>query len=272
MRCSSALIWRNAAVGLADMAIVNVQTYLLVLARIGGVFGFAPVFGSYNVPLQVKAGISAVLALVTFPLVQAPSAGYPGEIVPYAVCVGREILVGAIIGYVASLFMVAVQLAGQLVDIQIGFGLVNVVDPVANRQVTVMGQFQYLLAMLLFLVFNGHHMVLAGLVESYAVVPISGFTLTAKLQAGVVRMFCNTVVVAFKIAAPVTCTLLLTDVVMAVLARTVPQMNIFIVGFPLKIGVGLLTLVVALPLFVLILRGTFSGFERDILALFGGVR
>ncbi|MDI6638752.1 MAG: flagellar biosynthetic protein FliR, partial [Bacillota bacterium] len=73
-------------------------------------------------------------------------------------------------------------------------------------------------------------------------------------------------------AAPVTCTLLLADVVMAVLARTVPQMNVFIVGFPLKIGVGLLTLLVALPLFVLILKGTFSGLERDILALFGGVR
>ncbi|MBC7084093.1 MAG: flagellar type III secretion system protein FliR [Firmicutes bacterium] len=271
-RRESAVIRRNASVELVDTAITNMQTYLLVLARIGGVFGFAPVFGSYNVPLQVKAGMSAALALVTFPLVQAPPTGYPGDIVSYAVCVGREILVGAIIGYVASLFMVAVQLAGQLVDIQIGFGLVNVVDPVANRQVTVMGQFQYLLAMLLFLVFNGHHMVLAGLVESYAVVPISGFTLTAKLQAGVVRLFCNTVVVAFKIAAPVTCTLLLADVVMAVLARTVPQMNVFIVGFPLKIGVGLLTLLVALPLFVLILKGMFSGLERDILALFGGVR
>jgi len=259
-------------VGFVDAALTNVQTYLLVLARIGGMFGFAPVFGSHNVPLQVKAGISMVLALVVFPLVQAPAGGYPGEVVPYAVCVGREILVGVIIGYVAALFLVAVQLAGQLVDIQIGFGLVNVVDPVANRQVTVIGQFQYLLAMLLFLVFNGHHMVLLGLVESYGVVPISGFTLAGKLQAGVVRLFCNTVVVAFKIAAPVTCTLLLADVIMAVLARTVPQMNIFIVGFPLKIGVGLLTLVIALPLFVLILRGTFSGLERDILAVFGGVR
>ncbi|MGE5588738.1 MAG: flagellar biosynthetic protein FliR [Clostridia bacterium] len=258
--------------GVVDSAITGVQTYLLVLARIGGVFGFAPIFGSYNVPLQVKAGLSAVLGLVTFPLVQAPPAGYPADIAAYAACVGREILVGAVMGYVASLFMVAVQLAGQLVDIQIGFGLVNVVDPVANRQVTVMGQFQYLLAMLLFLVFNGHHAVLAGLVESYAVVPISGFALTARLEAGVVRLFCDTLVVAFKIAAPVTCTLFLTDLVMAVLARTVPQMNIFIVGFPLKIGVGLLTVVVALPLFVMVLRGTFSGLERDILAVFGGAR
>lgn len=255
-----------------DAAVTNVQTYLLVLARIGGVFGFAPVFGSRNVPLQVKAGLSALFALVTFPLVQAPAAGYPADVVAYAVCVGREILVGAVTGYVASLVMVGVQLAGQLVDIQVGFGLVNVVDPVANTQVTVMGQFQYLLAMLLFLVFNGHHMVVSGLVESYAVVPISGFTLTARLEGGVIRLFCDTLVVALKIAAPVTCTLLLTDVVMAMLARTVPQMNIFIVGFPLKIGVGLLTLVVALPLFVLVVRGSFSGLERSILGVLGGGR
>lgn len=257
---------------LVDVAMVEVQTYLLVLARIGGMFGFAPIFGSYNVPLQVKAGISAVIAFVIFPLVSAPAGGYPGEIVPYAVCIGREILVGAIIGYVGSLLLVAVQLAGQLVDIQIGFGLVNVVDPVANRQVTVIGQFQYLLAVLLLLVFNGHHLLLAGLVESYGVVPIAGFALTSRPQVGVVRLFCNTAAVAFKIAAPVTCTLLLADVAMAVLARTVPQVNIFIVGFPMKIGVGLLTLAVAIPVFAIILQGSLSGLGRDILALLRGVR
>ncbi len=255
-----------------DGALVELETYLLVLARTGGMFGLAPIFGSHNVPLQVKAGISAILAFVIFPFVRPPAGGYPAEIVPYALCVGREILAGAVIGYVGSLLLVAVQLAGQFADIQIGFGLVNVVDPVANRQVTVIGQFQYLVAVLLMLALNGHHLLLAGLVDSYRVVPVAGFALTSRLEAGLVRLFCEATVVAFKIAAPVTCTLLLADAAMAVLARAVPQVNIFIVGFPLKIGVGLATIVVALPVFVIVFQRSLAALGRDILSVLGGVR
>ncbi len=252
--------------------VTQVQTYLLVLARMGGMFGFAPIFGSYSVPLPVKAGICAVLAFLVFPLVAPPVGGYPADIVAYGVFVGREVLVGAIIGYAGALFLVAAQLAGQLADMQIGFGFVNVVDPMSSRQVTVMGQVHYLLAVLLFLLFNGHHLLIKGIFDSYGLVPISSFALTPRLEAGLVRLFCDTAVVALRIAAPAVCTLFLADVVMALLSRAVPQINVFIAGFPVKVAVGLATLAVAMPAFAMLVRASVSGLDREILSLFGGGR
>jgi flagellar biosynthetic protein FliR len=256
----------------AGQALLEIQTYLMVLARIGGLFGFAPVFGSQNIPRQAKIALSLVLALVIFPGVSLPATGYPENLIGYTLCIGREIIVGIVIGYVAALITVSVQLAGQLIDMQIGFGLVNVLDPVSGRQVTVIGQLQYIVAILLFLGTNSHHILLTAILESYRLVPVAEFTLSAAFHTGIVALFRNMFSLAFKIAAPVTCALLLTDVVMAILARAVPQMNIFIVGFPLKILAGLLVLAMAIPAFAGLLRGSFCGLERDIVLVLRGAR
>lgn len=258
--------------GITGQALMEVQTYLMVLARIGGMFGFAPVFGSHNIPKQAKAALSLVLALVIFPGVSAPPGGYPENLISYALCIGKEIGVGIVIGYVAALITVSVQLAGHLIDMQIGFGLVNIVDPISGRQITVIGQFQYIIAILLFLGTNSHHVLLTAVRESYHLVPIAEFTLSKACQTGIIALFRNMFSLAFRIAAPVTCALLLTDVVMAVLARAVPQMNVFIVGFPLKIASGLLVLAITIPVFAGLLRGSFHELEQSIALVLRGAR
>jgi len=263
---------RGKSMSIANQALIKLETYLMVLARIGGMFGFAPVFGSHNVPRQVKAALSLILALVIFPGVSLPIGGYPENLTGYALYIGKEILVGIVIGYVAALITVSVQLAGHLMDMQIGFGLVNIVDPISSRQITVIGQLQYIVAILLFLGTNSHHVLLTAIAESYHLVPIGEFTLGAARHMGIVSLFGNMFSLAFRIAAPVTSALLLTDVMMAVLARAVPQMNIFVVGFPLKIFVGLLVLAVAIPTFFGLLRGSFQGLERDIALVLRGAR
>ena len=257
---------------IASQALIEVEIYLMVLARIGGMFGFAPLFGSQNIPRQVKAALSIVLALVIFPVVSLPAGGYPGNLIGYALCIGKEIPVGIIIGYVAALITVSVQLAGHLIDMQIGFGLVNIVDPISGRQITVIGQLQYIIAMLIFLGTNSHHVLLTAIAESYRLVPIAEFALSDACQTGIIMLFRDMFSLAIRIAAPVTCALLLTDVVMAMLARAVPQMNVFIVGFPLKILAGLLVLAMALPTFAGLLRGSFQGLDRDIVLVLRGVR
>ena len=257
---------------ITNQVLVDVQTYVMVLARIGGMFGFAPVFGSQNIPRQVKAAFSLILALVIFPGVSLPAGVYLENIPGYALCVGKEILVGIIIGYVAALITASVQLAGHLVDMQIGFGLVNIVDPVSGRQITVIGQLQYIVAVLLFLGTNSHHVLLTAVAESYRLVPVAEFALSDACRAGIMALFRDMFSLAFRIAAPVTCALLLTDVVMAVLARAVPQMNIFIVGFPLKILAGLAILAIAFPAFAGLLRGSFEGLGRDIVLVLRGAR
>ena len=255
---------------IVDLSSIEIQTYLMVLARIGGMFGVAPVFGSNNIPRQAKAAMSLVLALVIFPGISKPPSGYPNDLISYAVFIGKEIGVGLIIGFIASLITSSVQIAGQLIDMQIGFGMVNIVDPVSGMQVTVIGQFQYIIAILLFLGTNSHHILLKAIGESYRLVPISGLSLNKACQIGVVGLFKEMFSLAFRIAAPITCALLLTDVVMAVLARAVPQMNVFIVGFPLKIASGLLILAITIPVFASLLKGSFHKLESGIAFILRG--
>ncbi|NPV53679.1 MAG: flagellar type III secretion system protein FliR [Firmicutes bacterium] len=274
---------------LTGWTLAQLQTFLLIVARVGGVFAFAPVFSGYNIPVQVKAALCFAISLIALPVVGAGVAaagGYPADIIAYSLIVIREILVGLAMGYAASLFLVAVQFAGSFIDLQMGFAFVNIVDPMANRQITVIGQFEYLLAMLLFLVLNGHHWLISAVVKSYNVVPLAGGVGAAGaasgqlavgqifpvgiIQPGLVRLFCDITAIGFKIAAPITVTLLLADIAMGVVARTVPQMNVFIIGFPLKIAVGFIIMIVSLPVFVAILREIFSGLESELLLLLHG--
>ncbi|HHV61053.1 MAG TPA: flagellar type III secretion system protein FliR [Firmicutes bacterium] len=270
---------------LTGWTLTQLQTFLLIVARVGGVFAFAPVFSGYNIPVQVKAALCFAISLIALPVVGAGVAaeGYPANIIAYSLIVIKEILVGLAMGYAASLFLVAVQFAGSLIDLQMGFAFVNIVDPMANRQITVIGQFEYLLAMLLFLILNGHHWLISAVVKSYNVVPLVGAAGAAGsrlaagqvfpvgiVQPGLVRLFCDITAIGFKIAAPITVTLLLTDIALGIVARTVPQMNVFIVGFPLKIAVGFIIMIVSLPVFVAILREIFSGLESELLLLLRG--
>ena len=257
---------------IAAQALIQLQMYLMVLARIGGVFGFAPVFGSHNIPRQAKIALSLVLALVIFPGIPLSPGDHWNSLPSYAFCIGKEIVVGVIIGYVAALITTAMQLAGQFIDMQIGFGLVNIVDPVSGTQVTVIGQLHYIIAILLFLKTNSHHLLLTAVSESYQLVPVDGSFLGEICQSGLVALFGKMFSLAFKIAAPVTCALLLTDIVLAVMARAVPQMNVFIVGFPLKIFAGLFILAVTIPAVIGILGQSFHGLGQSIALILGSVR
>ncbi|NTW15965.1 MAG: flagellar biosynthetic protein FliR, partial [Syntrophaceae bacterium] len=160
-----------------------------------------------------------------------------------------------------------IQLAGQLIGFQMGFSIVNVIDPVNNEQVSIIAQFQYLIAMLVFLIMNGHHIFLYAIAESFRIIPPLGFHFSGELMQSVVVFVKNMLEVAIKTGAPIIAVLLFTSVGMGLIARTVPQINIFIVGFPLQIAIGLVSLGVTLPIFLRVLGGYFSHLEVEIISL-----
>ncbi len=145
-------------------------------------------------------------------------------------------------------------------DMQMGFGIVNVVDPVSGTQIPLMGNLTQTLALLMYLGFNGHHYLLQAIVQSYQMVPVLGFQINNHffelLMAIAVQMF----VIAVKIAAPIIIAILVADIAMGFIARTVPQMNVFIVGLPLKILVGLLSLTIMMPVYLWIFNVLFARF------------
>ena len=152
-----------------------------------------------------------------------------------------------IIGFICFLYFNALYLAGSVIDTQIGFGMVNVLDPQINSQIPIMGNFYNLLITLIFLAVNGHHLIIRGLVYSFELLPI-GFTYTLgeDFIIKVIAIMTETFVLAFRFSAPILAIIFLTNVLLGILARTMPQMNVFIVGLPLKLIVGIVTAIITL--------------------------
>ncbi len=254
------------------MALLNlpfnqVQAAVLVFIRIGAILVTAPLFGSRSVPAKVKVGLSFLLAVIIFPFVPVQEGDYTGSVLSLGIAMTGEILVGVIIGFTARLLFAAVQLAGQLVGFQMGFGIVNVIDPQTSTQVSIIAQFQNIITLLTFLTLNAHLWFVLAIAKSFEVVPLLSFSFNNSLMEALLHLSCDMFVIAAKVAAPIIAILLFTSVALGLIARTVPQMNIFIVGFPLKLAIGLMGVGLSLPLLSTLLRNLFQGMGEDIMVL-----
>ena len=250
---------------LFGFGIREIATFLLVLTRVGGIFTTAPVFGNVNVAPMVRVGIATCLAFVFLPIAQYDVSHL--ALLPFALAVVKEAMVGIAMGFLASLVFAAIQMAGAFVDLQVGFGFANVVDPMIKQRNAVIGQLQNLAATLLFLALNGHHLMLRGLADSFSVLPLGQATFSADIAGGVMHTFAVIFLAALKIGAPVVGAIFLTDVSLGILARTVPQLNVFVVGFPAKLTVGLFTVLAVMPVAFAVMAGLFSGLHSDLMAL-----
>ena len=143
-------------------------------------------------------------------------------------------------------------------DMQVGFAMVNVMDPTSGQQIPLIGSFLYNLAIIVFLVVNGHHMLIAALFESFQSVPMMGLSPSSNLAGFAVNLVNGVFVTGMKLAMPVTFSILLTNVGLGILARTMPQLNIFVVGLPLQIVIGMFVLSILMPFYVLFLDVLFN--------------
>ncbi|MDT8901308.1 flagellar biosynthetic protein FliR [Anaeroselena agilis] len=246
--------------------------FLLIFARISGIFSVTPFLGSTNIPVYAKAGLSMMLSYILFPAVYSAATVIPDTVFGYAALVAGEFLLGLIFGFVSSLIMQAVQMAGHVLDMQIGFGMVNVFDPQFGQQIPLLGNFKYILALMVFLATNGHHVVLSALVASFKLVPVTGVVIPASLAGFILDLVSGAFTIAFKISVPVLASLLLTEVAFGILARTMPQMNIFVVGIPAKLIIGTFALMMALPFYVAMMEVGFNGMYQDLYRFLSAVR
>ena len=230
----------------------------------------APMLGQRFVPPQVKILFALIFGYFLYPLVGSQGVDPDPGLLPLFVLAAREFLFGLLIGFLFEIIFLAVQFAGGILGYQIGFALVNVVDPSTSDSVPIIGQFKMLIATLIFFLIDGHHIVLQALFESFKVVPLGHAVFKPIMIDSVVRYTGALFAIGIKIAAPVIVMLFLTDVCLGIVARTMPQMNMLIVGFQLKIGTGLLTLAVALPLFHLVFTKVFNQMSIDVVRMTPG--
>jgi flagellar biosynthetic protein FliR len=248
------------------MTLPDLPTFLLVLARLSGLVIAAPVFGHLLVPVRVRVGLALLLAAVLAP-VAAAGAVVPDSLPAMVVALAVEFALGTMVGLVATLIFAGVQLGGQIAGIQMGLGLANLFDPQTQAQVTIVGEWAQLVALLLFLVLDVHHLVLGALIESFRTAPPGALAMTQVGLLAVVGLAGNVFTLGVRVAAPVLIALLLSNATLGVLARTVPQFNVFVIGFPVNIGVGLVMLGTALPFTYRLLTSRFA----DLAPTLGGL-
>lgn len=234
------------------LSATSLEAFLLALIRTGGFLTAAPAISHKAVPIPVRVGLTIILSVALVPLISSQLPDAPLVLSQLLIIAAREMLTGVIIGFAFALLFTGIQAAGELIGLQVGFAMANVYDPSTERQMGVLGQLQLILGLLLFFTMDGHHLMIRAFFDSYQLVGVAGLNLNADGLGLLIRLTSVVFVIAVKVAAPVMASVFLTEIGLGIIARTVPQMNVFIVGFPLKIAVGLFMLATALPLFSMV--------------------
>ncbi|CAG0993513.1 flagellar biosynthetic protein FliR [Geobacter sp.] len=245
----------------------DVAFFALVLGRMAGIFAAIPLFGGRRVPMNIKALIIFAISVVCYPLVKAAVPQLPGDMLSLAMLMIRETLIGTCLGLLSLIVFAAVEFCGQICGIQIGLSIVSEIDPSQGDQQSIISIFQEMFATLLFLSLGVHHVFIGALVESYAVLPVGAWTMNEGLLNFLVLTIGQVFVLAVKLAAPVMVTLLLTSVMLGIMARSFPQMNVFFVSMPLNIGIGFIILGLSLNVFLHTLRGSFGALDEQIMTI-----
>ena len=231
---------------LAQFGEQQIATFLLVLARIAPLFLLAPLFSSKLFPGRAR-GIAAVALAFGLGPVIGSGEEIPLDVMMLAGLILKEILVGLAYAFILSALFAAVATAGSLLDSLIGFSFGALVDPVTGNQSSVVERLYTMIGVLVFIAIGGDAWVIKGLAETYELVPLLDAPALGSLVSGVQTAFAGVFTSALKICAPVLLALIITDAAVGVVSRVVPQLNVFAVGFPAKVVVGLVIIGVSLP-------------------------
>jgi flagellar biosynthetic protein FliR len=245
--------------------IQKADIYFLIFGRVAGLFLTGIPFNVSNIPVQIKIWLAAVTAFFIFMIFWQEPMGIASGLIGYLLQFLGEIMIGAALGFLTQLTFGIFQLAGQFLDVQTGFGIVNVIDPNTGTQVPVLGNFKYIIALIFFISINGHHYLLAAIKQSYHYLPLGTAHISGPLVGWVMNLAGQMFSSAFMIALPVLGALFIADLALGVIARTVPQMNVFLVGMPLKIGLGIALVLVMIPLLVWAFGRVFAGLFEDLM-------
>ncbi len=244
-----------------------VYALMLIFLRVAAIVFSAPVLDSRAVPATFKVALALAVSILLVPTVSKGIAIAGLSLPVFVLGILSEIVIGITIGLSVKLLFTGIQLAGQMAGYQMGFAMANVMDPATSVQIPILAQIYNLTAMLVFLAVNAHHMFFTALVQSYAIVPPMSAVLSASLVKMMMSLAANMFIVAIKIGAPLIAVLLIATMGLGLVARTVPQMHVFVVAMPLKILLGLSFLMIVAPFLTAFLIDLFSAYRVNLYEL-----
>jgi len=244
------------------------QTFLLCLARVMALVVSIPVFNSRNTPPQVKIGLGFGVTLLLFPLMAPHTPSIDFSLTEFALIMVNEALIGILLGLVAQLIFTAVSFGGTIIGYQMGFAAANIFDPQTTQQLSLMSQFSNIIAILIFLSLDIHHLFFEVIVDSYILLPPGYINFTGGSVALLMDLAGHMFILGVKLSAPVLALLLISTLVLGILSRVFPQLNVFMISFPMNIGIALFVIGLTLNLVPLILRREFDTMGENFIRIF----
>lgn len=234
-----------------------IAALLWPLSRILGMIAAAPIFGNTSFPVSAKVVLGILIAMIMAPVVPAMPAADPMSLAGLMILL-QQMLIGLAMGFSMRIVFAAVEMAGEVASMTMGLGFASVFDPQTKGRSSAVSQFMTLIATMVFLAVNGHLLLLEVLHESFVALPISGTPMSSSLALQLVQWGGAIFMFGIQLSLPIVAALLITNVALGILTRAAPQLNIFGIGFPVSLGVGLILLSQALPYMTVPLQDLFN--------------
>ena len=229
-----------------SFSIMHLEYYLAIFVRVMGAMAFAPIFGNQAVTRRVRVFIGMACSLAVFTANPYTPLGY-STFLEYTLLLLKEFVVGITMGFLSNITLTIINAAGQFIDREIGFSMVSDFDQTMNTEITITAEFYNMLVMLIMLCSNMHYFILSALSDSFQLIPLGKVTIdTGTLYDTMIQYIADYFIISVRIALPVMISIMLLNVVLGVLAKTAPQMNMFVFGIQLKIFVGFAVLLVTI--------------------------
>jgi flagellar biosynthesis protein FliR len=252
----------------ADLTVDQILLFLMAFVRIVTMVAVFPILGSRSTPTLVKAGLSLILTIILFPLLSPRVVDIPTGVLGFSLLVIKEILVGLLLGFAAGIFFGILQFGSRLVDQEMAFTFAETIDPMTEVSVTPIAQFNMMIFSIAFLLMGGHRIFIQALAYSFEVIKIGNVHYAAgPLSLYLIKMTGGIFDLGLRFAAPLLVSLIVITAALGIIARTTPQLNIFIVGIPLKIALGFVLLVVCLPTLFRFFEGMMLTLRGDLFTL-----
>lgn len=233
------------------ITIAQLETFLFILARIAGVFIQAPLFSSRSFPAPAKTAFAVWLAIILW-FVTPVSPALPTGIFSFLLVLAAEVALGFIIGFICNIIFIAVQSAGEIIDLQMGLSVATALDPIFGAVISVIGRLTFFIALIVFITLDGHHLILSAFHQSFNVLPAGKAANFAApgLATQMLNLGGMLWMTAIKLAAPTILLIFLSDFTFGIVSRVAPQVNVFMLGFQVKPLLGLFGILMTMPFLV----------------------
>ncbi len=242
-----------------DVALAQFEIFILILMRMASFIYVAPFFNTANTPSRIKIALAFFLTVLVYSMNTDMVIEYEG-VFEYVAIVLKEVVVGLSLGAMTSFCVQIIMFAGKIIDMDTGLAMAQIMDPTTNMQIGILGNFYYYMLLLLLMISGMHHYLIAAIFETYKVIPIGKLTLSPSIYDTVIGFMSDYFIIGFRIALPVFAATLILNVILAILARVAPQMNMFVVGMQLKILVGIFVILLT----VVLMPGISTFIENEI--------